>query len=203
MVVSNTYTINDLYGSRVTIKGTGVLMNDEMDDFAARPGTPNIYGLIQGERNKVEGGKRPLSSMTPTIVLTRDGNFWFATGARGGPRIISAVTQIVQNVIDFDMNLQEAISAPRIHHQWLPDELWQEKYGMSPDTRSILERYGHKFRERQDNLASATGIMRVIARQPANSPEAAGATDSGPANSGSGMLLGAIDPRSDGAAIGY
>ena len=203
MVVSNTYTINDLYGSRVTIKGTGVLMNDEMDDFAARPGTPNIYGLIQGERNKVEGGKRPLSSMTPTIVLTRDGNFWFATGARGGPRIISAVTQIVQNVIDYDMNLQEAISAPRIHHQWLPDELWQEKYGMSPDTRSILERYGHKFRERQDNVASATGIMRVIPRQSANAAASAGATDSGPANFGNGMLLGAIDPRSDGAAIGY
>ena len=202
MAVSNTYTINDLYGSRVTIKGTGVLMNDEMDDFASRPGTPNIYGLIQGERNKVEGGKRPLSSMTPTIVLDREGNFWFATGARGGPRIISAVTQIVQNVIDYDMNIQEAIAAPRIHHQWLPDELWQEKYGMSQDTRAILERYGHKFRDKHDNVASATGIMRIIPRQPATGA-AEGATDSAPSNYGSGMLMGAIDPRSDGAAIGY
>ena len=201
-VVSNTYTINDLYGSRVTIKGTGVLMNDEMDDFASRPGSPNIYGLIQGERNKIEGGKRPLSSMTPTIVLDRDGNFWFATGARGGPRIISAVTQIVQNVIDYDMNLQEAISAPRIHHQWLPDELWQEKFGMSQDTRSILERYGHKFREKQDYVASATGVMRMRPRQePADAD--LGATDKGPSNLGNVMLMGAIDPRSDGAAIGY
>jgi gamma-glutamyltranspeptidase/glutathione hydrolase len=201
-VVSNTYTINDLYGSKVTIKGTGVLMNDEMDDFASRPGTPNIYGLVQGERNKVEGGKRPLSSMTPTIVLDRDGKFWFATGARGGPRIISAVTQIVQNVIDFDMNIQEAISAPRIHHQWLPDELWQEKFGMSQDTRAILERFGHKFKERPDNVASATGIMLIHPRQ-TGSGAAAGATDSTPANNSSNMLMGAIDPRSDGAAIGY
>ena len=92
-VVSNTYTINDLYGSAVTARGTGVLLNDEMDDFAARPGKPNLFGLVQGERNKVEGGKRPLSSMTPTIVLRKDGSLWFAVGARGGPRIISAVLQ--------------------------------------------------------------------------------------------------------------
>ena len=202
MVVSNTYTINDLYGSRVTIKRTGILMNDEMDDFASRPSTPNNFGLIQGERNKIEGGKRPLSSMTPTIVLDREGNFWFATGARGGPRIISAVAQIVQNVIDYDMNLQEAISAPRIHHQWLPDELWQEKFGMSPDTRAILERYGHKFREKQDYVASATGVMRMVPRQ-STTTASAGATDSAPSNLGTGMLMGAIDPRSDGAAIGY
>ena len=124
-MVSNTYTINDLYGSRVTIKGTGVLMNDEMDDFAARPGRPNLFGLVQGERNKVEGGKRPLSSMTPTIVLRKDGSVWFAVGARGGPRIISAVIQSVINVIDHEMGIQEAIDAPRIHHQWLPDQILQ------------------------------------------------------------------------------
>jgi gamma-glutamyltranspeptidase / glutathione hydrolase len=181
MVVTNTYTINDLYGSRVTIKGTGILMNDEMDDFAARRGSPNIFGLIQGERNKVEGGKRPLSSMTPAIVLRPGGSFWFATGARGGPRIISAVTQIVINVIDHGMNIQEAIDAPRIHHQWLPDELWQEKNGMSPDTRAILESYGHKFHEKPEHVASATGVMVTE----------------------KGLRIGAIDPRSDGAAIGY
>ncbi|MFL6468763.1 MAG: gamma-glutamyltransferase [Pyrinomonadaceae bacterium] len=181
MVVSNTYTINDLYGSRVTIKGTGVLMNDEMDDFAARPGTPNIFGLIQGERNKVEGRKRPLSSMTPTIVLHPDGSFWFAAGARGGPRIISAVMQIVINVIDHGMNIQEAIDAPRIHHQWLPDEIMFEVNGISPDTRKILDGYGHKFVDRPGNIASATGIMVT----------------------NSGLKMGAIDPRSDGAAIGY
>ena len=118
-IVSNTYTINDLYGSAVTAKGTGVLLNNEMDDFAARPGKSNLFGLIQGERNKVEGGKRPLSSMTPTIVMRKDGSPWFAVGARGGPRIITAVLQIVINMIDHDMNIQQAVDAPRIHHQWL------------------------------------------------------------------------------------
>jgi len=181
MVVTNTYTINDLYGSRVTIKGTGVLLNDEMDDFAARPGTANIFGLVQGERNKVEGRKRPLSSMTPTIVLRPDGSFWFATGARGGPRIISAVMQIVINVIDHGMNIQEAIDAPRIHHQWLPDEILSEPNGMSPDTKNILVGYGHRFTDKPGSVASATGIM--VSKE--------------------GLRMGAIDPRSDGAAIGY
>lgn len=180
-IVSNTYTINDLYGSRVTIKGTGILMNDEMDDFAARPGMPNMYGLIQGERNKVEGGKRPLSAMTPTIVLRKDGSAWFAVGARGGPRIISAVLQTVINVIDHGMNIQEAIDSPRIHHQWLPDTILHERYGLSPDTMNILTGMGHKFAERPGNIASATGIM--IAED--------------------GTRLGAIDGRSDGEAIGY
>ena len=181
MVVSNTYTINDLYGSRVTAKGTGVLLNDEMDDFAARPGKPNLFGLIQGERNKVEGGKRPLSSMTPTIVMRKDGTPWFAVGARGGPRIISAVMQTVINVIDFDMNIQQAIDAPRIHHQWLPDEIFWEQFGVSADTRNVLVSFGHAFNERPGNIASATGIM--IDKE--------------------GVRLGAIDSRSDGAAIGY
>ncbi|HMQ03461.1 MAG TPA: gamma-glutamyltransferase [Pyrinomonadaceae bacterium] len=181
MVVSNTYTINDLYGSRVTIKGTGILMNDEMDDFAARPGRPNLFGLIQGERNKVEGGKRPLSSMTPTIVLRTDGKPWFALGARGGPRIISAVMQSVINVIDFEMNIQQAIDAPRIHHQWLPDEIMYEPFGISADTKNILAAFGHKFVARPGNIASATAIM--IDKE--------------------GVRLGAIDSRSDGAAVGY
>jgi gamma-glutamyltranspeptidase/glutathione hydrolase len=181
MVVTNTYTINDLYGSRVTAKGTGVLLNDEMDDFAARPGRPNLFGLVQGERNKVEPGKRPLSSMTPTIVLRKDGKPWFALGARGGPRIISAVTQSVINVIDYGMNIQEALDAPRIHHQWLPDEILYEKFGMSPDTIEILRGYGHKFTDSPGNIASATAIM--IDEK--------------------GIRLGAIDSRSDGLAIGY
>lgn len=181
MVVSNTYTINDLYGSSVTAKGTGVLLNDEMDDFAARPGKANMFGLIQGERNKVEGGKRPLSSMTPTIVLRKDGSPWFALGARGGPRIISAVVQSVINVIDFEMDIQQAIDAPRIHHQWLPDQIYYEKYGLSADTISILSSFGHKFVDRPGNIASATAIM--IDKD--------------------GVRLGAIDSRSDGAAVGY
>lgn len=179
-VVSNTYTINDLYGSAVTAKGTGVLLNDEMDDFAARPGTPNLFGLIQGERNKVEGGKRPLSSMTPTIVLRKDGKPWFAVGARGGPRIITAVLQTVINLIDHDMNIQQAMDAPRIHHQWFPDEIRAEPYGMSPDTRRILESMGHKFGNVGYN-ATATGIEI----------------------NEKGVRLGAIDSRSDGLAFGY
>ena len=180
-VVTNTYTINDLYGSRVTIKGTGVLMNDEMDDFAARPGKPNLFGLIQGERNKVEPMKRPLSSMTPTIVMRKDGTPWFALGARGGPRIITAVLQSVINVIDHDMNIQQALDAPRVHQQWFPDEILYEPYGMSPDSLGILRSYGHKFADKPGYIASATGIMIGF----------------------DGVRLGAIDSRSDGAAIGY
>lgn len=180
-VVSNTYTINDLYGSAVTAKGTGILLNDEMDDFAARPGKPNMFGLIQGERNSVQPKKRPLSSMTPTIVLRKDGTVWFALGARGGPRIISAVLQSTSNMIDHEMNIQEAIDAHRIHHQWFPDEIMFEPYGMSPDTRNILEDYGHFFSDSSRTLASVTAIS--IDEK--------------------GVRLGAIDSRSDGKAVGY
>ncbi len=121
--VSNTYTLNDSYGSKVVMRGTGILMNNEMDDFAAKPGTPNTYGLIQGERNAVAPRKRPLSAMTPTFVMRKDGTLWFAVGSPGGPTIINTVMQVITNVIDFDMNIQQAIDAPRIHHQWLPDEI--------------------------------------------------------------------------------
>jgi gamma-glutamyltranspeptidase/glutathione hydrolase len=183
-VVANTYTINDLYGSGVTAKGTGVLLNDEMDDFTARPGTPNRWGAIQGEQNSVAPRKRPLSSMTPTIVLRKDGSVWFAVGARGGTRIINAVLQIVLNVIDFDMNLQQALDAPRIHHQWLPDALLFEPYGMSPDTQRILAGRGHKVEAASDpiNIAAANGIM---------------------IEEKTGARLGAGDPRKDGGPAGY
>ena len=180
--VSNTYTINDLYGSAVTIKGTGILMNDEMDDFAAQPGTPNLYGLIQGERNAVAPKKRPLSSMTPTIVLRKDGSLWFAVGARGGPRIISASLQTVINMIDHKMNIQEAVDAPRIHHQWFPDQIYYEPYGMSPDTRTILENLGHNFNDSPGYIASATAVA---------------------VENETNIRLGAIDSRSDGVAVGY
>jgi gamma-glutamyltranspeptidase / glutathione hydrolase len=181
-IVTNTYTINDLYGSRVTAKGTGVLLNDEMDDFAARPGKANMFGLIQGENNSVQPKKRPLSSMTPTIVLRKDGSPWFALGARGGPRIITAVLQSVINMIDYDMNIQEAIDAPRIHQQWYPDEVIYEPLGMSPDTLRLLESFGQKFADRPANIASATGI--AIEEK-------------------TGIKFGAIDSRSDGEAIGF
>jgi gamma-glutamyltranspeptidase/glutathione hydrolase len=180
-VVINSYTINDLFGSRVTAKGTGVLLNDEMDDFAAQPGKANMYGLIQGEKNAVGPGKRPLSSMTPTIVLRKDGSFWFGLGARGGPRIISAVIQSVINVVDHDMDIQKAIDAPRVHHQWLPDELLFEPFGISPDTLAVLGNMGHRFAAKPEILAAATGVMI----------------------DDNGIRLGAIDSRSDGLAVGY
>ncbi len=181
-VVTNTYTINDLYGSAVTAKGTGILLNDEMDDFAAQPGKPNMFGLVQGERNSVQPKKRPLSSMTPAIVLRKDGSLWFALGARGGPRIITAVLQTIINMVDHDMNIQQAIDAPRIHHQWLPDEILFEPYGMNSDTRKVLEKFGHNFVERPAYSASLTGI--AIEEK-------------------TNVRLGAIDSRSDGEAIGY
>jgi gamma-glutamyltranspeptidase / glutathione hydrolase len=181
-VVTNTYTINDLYGSAVTAKGTGVLLNDEMDDFAARPGFPNLFGLIQGENNAVQGGKRPLSSMTPTIVLRKDGSLWFALGGRGGPRILTAVLQSVINMIDFDMNIKQAIDAPRIHHQWFPDEITAEPFGMSSDTRKALEKLGHKFSERPSNIAQVTAIA---------------------VEEKTGVRLGAVDARGDGEVVGF
>lgn len=183
-VVANTYTLNDLYGSGVTVKGTGVLLNDEMDDFTAMPGTPNLWGVIQGERNRIAPAKRPLSSMTPTIVLRRDGSLWFAVGARGGARIINAVLQIIINIIDHNMNIQQAIDAPRIHHQWFPDTVRYEPFGLSADTRLALESRGHKFAEATSprNIASAEGVM---------------------IEEGTGMRLGASDPRNDGLPVGF
>ena len=181
--VANTYTLNNSYGSSAVAKGTGMLLNDEMDDFAAKPGTPNLYGLIQGERNAVAPRKRPLSAMTPTIVLRKDGSLWFTVGSPGGPTIINTVLCIVTNVIDYDMNIQQAIDFPRIHHQWLPDELVGEPYGLSGDTQKALTARGHKFAEKPRYLGDAEGIM---------------------IEEKSGVRLGATDPRrSDGQAVGY
>ena len=139
-MVSNTYTLNFSFGSHITIPGTGILMNNEMDDFAARPGTANAYGLVQGENNSVAPGRRPLSSMTPTLVF-RDGEPWLATGSPGGSLIITAVLQTVLNAMAFDMNVAEAAAAPRIHHQWLPDRVLVEP-GVSPDTLNLLRDMG-------------------------------------------------------------
>ena len=138
--VAVTYTLNDWFGARVTAAGTGVLLNNEMDDFTAKAGVPNLYGLVQGEANKIEPGKRPLSSMTPTIV-TRDGKPWMILGTPGGSRIITAVLLTMLNVIDYDMDIQEAVDAPRIHQQWLPEETFVETRALSPDTRALLVRW--------------------------------------------------------------
>ncbi|MFM2126028.1 MAG: hypothetical protein RL328_2479, partial [Acidobacteriota bacterium] len=139
--VAVTYTLNDRYGNGITVPGLGFLLNDEMDDFTSKPGAPNMFGLIQGEINAIEPGKRPLSSMTPTIV-TRDGQFFMALGAPGGSRIITAVLEVLLNVIDFRMNVQDAVDAPRFHHQWQPDSLFLEP-GISPDTAALLRAKGH------------------------------------------------------------
>ena len=155
-VVSNTYTLNFSYGSHIVIPGTGILMNNEMDDFAARPGFPNAYGLIQGEANAVSPGRRPLSSMSPTIVL-KDGYPLLATGSPGGSVIITSVLQTLLNTIVFDMNAAEAIAAPRVHHQWMPDEVTVET-GISPDTLKMLEARGHHLQTGGESLGRVISI---------------------------------------------
>jgi gamma-glutamyltranspeptidase / glutathione hydrolase len=139
--VSVTYTLNDGYGNGVTVPGLGFLLNNEMDDFAVKPGVPNMFRLIQGEVNAIQPGKRPLSSMVPTIVL-RDGKLFMVVGSPGGSRIITSVLQVFLNVVDFGMNAQDAVDAPRFHHQWLPDKLYLEK-GLSPDTAALLKARGY------------------------------------------------------------
>ena len=178
--VSNTYTINFSYGSGMVADGTGILMNNEMDDFSAKPGTANAYGLIGGDANAVEGGKRPLSSMSPTIVM-KDGKVFLVTGSPGGSRIITTTLQIIMNVIDHGMNIAEATEAVRIHHQWLPEQLRVEE-GLSPDTISLLEQKGHD-------------VVTTFAM---------GSTQSILVDQDNDVLLGATDTRRAGsAAIGY
>jgi gamma-glutamyltranspeptidase/glutathione hydrolase len=162
-MVSNTYTLNDWFGSGVTAKGTGILLNNEMDDFTSRPGVANEYQLVQSEKNSIAPKKRPLSSMVPLIMLdgTLDrGKPWLAVGAAGGPRIISTVLEIVLAVVDFHINIQQAVDGGRIHHQWMPDEIYWEPDGTNPDTRAILEKMGHKFHEKGlDHISDANAVM--------------------------------------------
>ncbi|MCQ1061291.1 gamma-glutamyltransferase [Photobacterium sp. ZSDE20] len=154
--VSNTYTINFSYGSGIVVDGAGFLLNNEMDDFSAKPGVPNAYGLLGGEANKVEANKRMLSSMSPTIVKKDDKNF-LVTGSPGGSRIITTTLQVIMNVIDHNMNIQSAVTAPRIHHQWLPDEIRIED-GISPDTIHNLESMGHKVTQKP-SMGAIQSIM--------------------------------------------
>jgi len=154
--VSFTYTLNGSYGSGVTVPRLGFLLNNEMDGFPSKPGEPNMFGLVQGEANAIQPGKRPLSAMTPTIVL-RDGKLYLVLGAPGGPRIISGVTQVILNVIDFKMTVQEAIDQPRFHHQWKPDKLYLEK-GFSPDTKLLLRRRGHELEE----IATVSAVEAIL-----------------------------------------
>ncbi|MFZ3116798.1 MAG: gamma-glutamyltransferase [Variovorax sp.] len=187
--VSVTYTLNDWFGAKVTAARTGVLLNNEMDDFTAKVGVPNLYGLVQGEANAIAPGKRPLSSMSPTIV-SKDGKPVLVVGTPGGSRIITAVLHTILNVVDYGMNVQEAVDAPRFHQQWLPDVTNVETYAISPDTRKLLTDMGHNL-----------GVP-----QPANHMAAiiVGAPSLGGKPVGNNRFYGANDPRRNtGLALGY
>lgn len=178
--VAVTTTLNDSFGSAVTAGKLGFLLNDEMDDFTSKPGVPNGYGLIQGEANAIAPGKRPLSAMAPTIVL-KDGKLFMVLGSPGGPRIISTVANILMGVIDYGLDIQQAVNAPRFHHQWQPDEIDIEKAGISPDTIKLLQARGHRVK-----TETYWSDGECIAVDPKT-----------------GELLGAPDGRNGGKAVGY
>jgi gamma-glutamyltranspeptidase/glutathione hydrolase len=187
--VAVTYTLNDWFGARVTAGGTGVLLNNEMDDFTVKIGVPNIYGLVQGEANAIAPGKRPLSSMSPTIV-SQNGKPVMVVGTPGGSRIITAVTHTILNVIDYGMNVQEAIDAPRFHQQWLPDLTNVDTFGLSPDSRKMLLDMGHKLGAPQPG-SHLTAIL-------------VGAPSLGGKPVANNRFYGANDPRRNtGLALGY
>jgi gamma-glutamyltranspeptidase/glutathione hydrolase len=177
--VSVTTTLNSLYGNLVTVDGAGFLLNNEMDDFATKPGGPNQFGLVQGEANAIQPGKRMLSSMTPTILLGRDGKVRLVTGTPGGATIVTTMAQIVSNVVDFGMDIASATGAPRLHHQHLPDVLSFEHAGLPVAVQQALRSRGHTVQER----AGYQGDTQSIQVLP------------------NGMLIGVADPRRGGAAV--
>jgi gamma-glutamyltranspeptidase / glutathione hydrolase len=177
--VATTTTLNNSYGSMVWVRGGGFFLNDEMDDFAAKPGTPNMFGLVQGEQNAIVPGKRMLSAMTPTIVLDPKGSVLLVVGGAGGPTIITGTSQIVLNVIDYRMSLADAMRAPRVHHQSWPDSLTFERGGMSQPVLDSLRAMGHALRP-ISSLVNINAIMRVR-----------------------GGWEGVSEPRASGGAVGY
>ncbi len=183
-MVSGTTYINVAIGAKLVCDGTRFLLNNEMVDFSEKPAYPNQFGLMGTEGNSIQPGKRPLSSMTPTIVLT-DNKPFIIIGSPGGSRIITTVLQVIMNCIDFDMNIAEAISAPRIHHQWMPDEIFYEKYSFPNDVKVNLQKMGYKFEDANQKfviLGLAEGIM---------------------IDNDSHVIWGASDPRGSGAAVGF
>ncbi|NDA99803.1 MAG: gamma-glutamyltransferase [Betaproteobacteria bacterium] len=187
--VAVTYTLNEWFGAKVTAAKTGVLLNNEMDDFTVKIGVPNIYGLVQGQANTIAPSKRPLSSMSPTII-TKDGKPVMVVGTPGGSRIITAVTHTIMNVIDYGMNVQEAVDAPRFHQQWLPDLTNMDIFGVSPDTQKILVGMGHTL----GNPQSANHLAAILV----------GAPSLGGKPRGNNKFYGANDPRRNtGLAAGY
>jgi gamma-glutamyltranspeptidase/glutathione hydrolase len=187
--VAVTYTLNDWFGAGMVAEGTGVVLNDEMDDFTTKVGAPNMFGLVQGAKNGIEPGKTPLSSMTPTVVV-KDGKPLLVLGTPGGSRIITVVMQSILDVIDYGMTISEAVDAPRIHNQWLPDVTFAEPFALSPDTRKILEGMGHHFGPPQP----ANHVDAILVGAPALGAKPVGAN----------RLYGANDQRrGSGEAVGY
>ena len=180
-VVSTTVTLNDLYGCKTLVEGAGFFLNDEMDDFSAKPGAPNLYDLIGDAANAIAPGKRMVSSMTPTIVL-KDHQPILLLGGRGGGRITTGVAQVIVNVIDFGMDVQEAVEAPRIHHQWVPDSLWYEQGALPDDVAEKLRAMGYELGEMKNTLGKVNAIFIDGSRQ---------------------LFFGAPDPREGGTAMGY
>ncbi|MDF3214849.1 gamma-glutamyltransferase [Mesorhizobium sp. M7A.F.Ca.CA.001.09.2.1] len=189
--VAVTYTLNGSFGAGVVADGTGILLNNEMDDFTQKPGVPNLYGLVQGEANAIQPKKTPLSSMSPTVVA-KDGKPFMVIGSPGGSRIITITLEAIVNVIDHGMNIQEAIDAPRIHHQWLPDKVYVEPFGLSPDTEKLLAGMGYHLDLADQTWGQAAGIL-VGGKSLAEIEKGGGA-----------RYNGAIDSRAaSGEALGY
>jgi gamma-glutamyltranspeptidase/glutathione hydrolase len=185
--VAVTTTINDWFGSRVTADGLGFLLNDEMDDFSSKPGVPNSDGLIQGEANAIGPGKRPLSSMSPTIVV-HDGKTFMVLGSPGSSKIITTVANVLMGVVDYGMNIQEAVNAPRFHNQWMPDVVNVERW-FSPDTVNLLQHMGYKI---EIGLHYGTNVSPYWSDAECIAVDAK-----------TGERLGATDGRGNGKAVGY
>jgi gamma-glutamyltranspeptidase/glutathione hydrolase len=177
--VAVTTTLNSLYGSLATVTGAGFLLNNEMDDFTVRAGTPNQFGLVQGEANDIQPEKRMLSSMAPLILLDRAGRVKLVTGSPGGATIITTVAQMISNIVDFNMDIASATAAPRLHHQHVPDVLYYEHNGLRPDVASALRAFGHTVEERSGYQGDTHSILFLS----------------------NGMLAGVADPRRGGAAV--
>jgi gamma-glutamyltranspeptidase/glutathione hydrolase len=180
-VVGTTVTLNDSYGCKTIVGGAGFLLNNQMDDFSVRPGAPNLYGLVGNEANAIAPNKRMLSSMTPTIVL-KNNQPVLVLGSRGGGRITTSVAQVIINMVDFGMNAQEAVDAPRVHHQWLPDTLLYEPRALQADVMENLRRMGYALKESDISLGRVQAIFMDGTRH---------------------LFFGAPDPREQGVAIGY
>jgi gamma-glutamyltranspeptidase / glutathione hydrolase len=199
--VAVTYTVNGIFGAGVIAPGTGFFLNDEMDDFTIKPGVPNLFGLVQGEANSIAPGKRPLSSMAPTLI-SKDGHIVLALGSPGGSRIITTVLETALNLIDYDMQPQEAVDAPRIHHQWLPDEVDVEPFALSPDTEKMLTAMGYKIKTQTP--WSAAEVAAAPFPAPSNGGPASSGNDSTfGGNMRPGYVYGASDDRRPaGLAVG-